>query len=363
LALSKKAGDAPEIFPVLYSRWSFLLTSGSIVESYDVAREFSNLAERQGNQDALYARYRMLGASRMCLGELEEATLDLERAISLYVREEHERLLTAYGVDIRVAARCFLGEVLWLKGYSDSARRSAALALEEAKNIGHTHSVAMSLFFCGLVSLLCWEHDAVRGYMGEMMELASRQSIGGWPVLGRAILGWSQVADGNPDQGLAMMNEGMDMAQKTGVTMFVPILKCRQAEILLSLDRVLESERAVAEAEAIINRTGERNYECELRRLKGQLHWRNIRVDEAELDFREALEIARRQKAKTLELRATVSYAHFLAARGQADLARGLVASVEAWFDEGKGGHDLAAAQAAINALSSAAGLVENRTK
>src|SRR5262249_40532544 len=136
LALGKKIDNAPEIFSVLYSHWGFLLTAGSIWESYDVAREFSDLAERQGNKEALYARYRMLGASRMCLGDLEEARLDCERAISLYVKEEHERLLTAYGVDIRVAARCFLGEVLWLKGYSDSARRSVELALREAKNIG-----------------------------------------------------------------------------------------------------------------------------------------------------------------------------------------------------------------------------------
>jgi class 3 adenylate cyclase/tetratricopeptide (TPR) repeat protein/ABC-type transport system involved in cytochrome c biogenesis ATPase subunit len=361
LALSKKVDNAPEIFSVLYSRWGFLLTAGSILESYGVALEFSSLAERQGNQDALYARYRMLGASRMCLGELEEAGRDLDRAISLYVKEEHERLLTAYGVDIRVAARCFQGEVLWLKGYPDGARRSVALALQEAKEIGHSHSIAMSLYFCGLVSLLYRDHDAVRDYMEELMALGTRQSIGGWPTLGGTILGWSRVADGKLDDGLAMMNKGMDTAEKVGISMFMPFLKCRMGEILLSLDRIAEAERAVAEAEAIMDRTAERNYEGELRRLKGELHWRNAQVEAAEVQFREALEIARRQKAKTVELRATTSYARFLAAHGQADRARALVASVEAWFDEGKGGHDLAAARAVIDSLSDAAGSVEDR--
>jgi adenylate cyclase len=269
LVLSKKFDDAPEIFPVLYSRWAFLLTAGSISESFDVAREFSDLAERQGNKDALYARFRMLGASRMCLGELDAAAHDLEQAVSLYTKEEHERLLTAYGVDIRVAARCFLGEVQWLQGYADSARRSVALALQEAKNIGHTHSIAMSLFFCGLISLLYRDPKAVRDYMEEMVALAARHgAIGAWPTLGRTMHGWSRV-DGELEEGLAMMNQGIEAAQKVGISMFLLFLKCRMVEILLSLGRIEEAERILAESEALMNRTGERNYEGELRRLKG----------------------------------------------------------------------------------------------
>lgn len=353
LALSKKVDNAPEIFSVLYSRWGFLLTAGSISESYDVAQEFSSLAERQGDNDALYARYRMLGASRMCLGQLEAATLDFERAISLYIREEHERLLTAYGVDIRVAARCFLGEVLWLRGYADSARRSVGLALQEAKSIGHMHSIAMSLFFCGLVSFLYRDRDAVRDYMEEMMALATRQSVGAWPTLSRSMLGWSRVADGNLDEGLQMMNQGMEAAQKVGISMFMPFLKCRMAEILLSLDRVEDSERTVAEAEVIMNSTGERNYEGELRRLKAELCWRNGQLEEAASQFCEAMNIARGQKAKIVELRATLGYARFVAAQGHADRARAIASSVEAWFDEGRGGHDLITAQATIDLLRS----------
>jgi ATP/maltotriose-dependent transcriptional regulator MalT len=158
-----------------------------------------------------------------------------------------------------------------------------------------------------------------------------------------------------------MMNQGMEAAQKLGVSMFMPFLKCRMAEIMLSLDRIDESERAVAEAEAIMNRTGERNYEGELRRLKGELHWRNGRIEEAGLQFREALEIARRQQAKAVELRATTSYGRFLAAAGQSDQARALVESADAWFDEGTDGHDRTEARAAIAELRSAAGPVERR--
>jgi predicted ATPase len=236
-----------------------------------------------------------------------------------------------------------------------------ALALQEAKSIGHTHSIAMSLFFCSLVSLLYRDRNAVRDYMEEMTVLASRQSIGAWPILGRSMKGWSQVAEGDLDEGLAMMNQGMDSAQKVGVSMFMPFLKCRMAEILLSLDRIGESERTIAEAEAIMNRTGERNYEGELRRLKGELYWRNGRIEEAESQFCDALDIARRQKAKVVELRATISYARFLAAQSQPDRACAMLSSVEAWFDEGRGGHDLVTAEAAIAALRGEAPQVRSK--
>jgi class 3 adenylate cyclase/tetratricopeptide (TPR) repeat protein len=350
LELSKRVDDAPEIFSVLYSRWGFLLTSGSIAESYEVAQEFSGRAERQGNKDALYARYRMLGASRMCLGELDAARLDLEQAISLYKKEEHEGLMTAYGVAIRVAARCFMGEVLWLKGFPDSARRSVALALEEAKSIGHTHSIGMALFFCGLVSFLYQDANAVRGYTEEMMSLASRGPLGAWPTTSRAMQGWARLAEGNLDEGLRMMQESIASARKNGASMFMPFLTCRVAEILLSLDQVGDAERIIADAETLMDR-GERNYEGELRRLKGELSWRQGLFGEAEAQFCAALEIARKQEAKAVELRTTISYARFLAARGQPDRGCAMLSSIAAWFEEGKDGHDLVTAEAAIAAL------------
>jgi predicted ATPase len=247
-----------------------------------------------------------------------------------------------------VAARCFFGEVLWLKGYADGARRSAALALKEAKSIGHTHSIAMSLFFCGLVSFLCRDGAAVREYLEEMMVLGSRHSIGAWPILGRSMQGWSQAAQGNLDEGLVMMNQGMDSAEKVGVSMFMPFLKCRMAEILLSLGRIAESERTIADTEAIMNRTGERNYEGEMRRLKGELFWRNGQMDEAKSQFCDALAIARRQGAKLIELRATTSYARFIASLGCPHRAFEMVSSVAAWFDESKDCYDLVAAKAVL---------------
>ena len=329
---------------LLYSRWAFLLTAGSIAESYRVAQEFSELAAKQNDDDALLARYRMLGASRMCLGELNAAAADLKLAISLYVPERHAKLITAYGVDIRVALRCFQGEVLWLLGHMDSARTSAAQALEEARGIGHSHSIAMSLFFCTLISFLYRDDGAVHDYMIEMMHLAAGQSIGAWPTLGRSMLGWSRLTTEGFDEGFQMMSEGVEAAASHGVSMFLPFIKCRMVEVLLCQGRVEEAEVLISETEALMCRTGERNYEGEFRRLKAELHWKKSQSEAADFQFREAVRVARTQSAKSIELRVVTSFAKFLAERGEAGRGREMLAQVYGWFDEGKGSYDMRSA-------------------
>lgn len=147
------------------------------------------------------------------------------------------------------------------------------------------------------------------------------------------------------------MRQGMDSAKNAGISMFMPFLTSRLAEVLLSLDQVEDAERIIVDAETLIDRTGERNYEGELRRLRGELYWRQGLIEQAEAQFCNALEITRKQKAKAIELRVTISYAHFLAARGQPDRGCAMLSSIAAWFEEGKDGYDLVTAEAAIAAL------------
>ncbi len=123
LALSERIGDTPEIYALLYARWAVLLTSGSMPESLEVAHAYSRLAERQEHSDALFARHRMLGASYMCLGELDRAREELDHLIVGYEAERHEFLAHSHGLDLLVAGHCFQAEVLWLTGHVHQARR------------------------------------------------------------------------------------------------------------------------------------------------------------------------------------------------------------------------------------------------
>jgi class 3 adenylate cyclase/tetratricopeptide (TPR) repeat protein len=351
LSLSGNVGHAPEMYTLLYARWAALLTSGSIAASLQVARDFSELAQRQYDQDAMFARHRMLGASYMCLGELALASHELDQILEGYDPERHARLGTAYGVDLLVAALCFKSEVLWLIGAVEQARASAAAALRAALAVEHVNSTAMALHFCGLIAFLNRDRPAVRAYAEQMREFAARQPVGVWPTLIGAMDGWAAVEDGQVDRGMAMMFRGVDLAVRAGVSMFLPFVYCRVAETLLLQGRLADARAWVAKSTALMDRTGEVNYRGEVLRLQATLLLRQHQPAAAERLLIEAIDIARQQGARSVELRIAATYAEFLAEQGATERGTSMLAAALEGFADVHDFHDVVLARATLAAM------------
>ena len=111
-----------------------------------------------------------------------------------------------------------------------------------------------------------------------------------------------------------------------------------------------EAGGALAEAFAIVEGKGERMWEAELFRLRGEL--KSADQGGAETDFRRAIDVARSQQARSLELRATISLARLLAEQGRRDEARTMLAEIYNWFTEGFDTLDLKEAKALIDELN-----------
>ena len=115
-----------------------------------------------------------------------------------------------------------------------------------------------------------------------------------------------------------------------------------------------EAFRAINEALESVERKGEHMNEAEVRRLKGELwlaqHASN--TSQAEQCFRTAIEISRKQHAKSYELRATTSLARILAKPGKSDEPRHMLADIYNWFTEGFDTPDLKDAKALLEELS-----------
>lgn len=348
LALVKSVGHMPATYSLLYARWAALLVSGSMEESLRMAVDFSKLAERWGDSDALLARHRMLGGSYLFLGELQRASAELDKLITGYDSRRHAHLRTSYGVDLRIAGRCYKSEVLWLMGFVDQARVNATDALDGARAVDHANSIAMALHFCGLISFLSWDSFKVRAYAEEMRELAQRQPVGTWSLLLGAMAGWALVEDGHIDDGITLLSEGVGRAVHAGVSVFVPFFYCRIAEIFIDEDRLSEAGKYLSDAEALIARTGEAVYRGELLRLQALLLMKQRRPSGAEGLLARALNSARRQDARSVELRVATTYASFLAERGDPNHGVALLAAVVDEFKEGHGCHDMLAARATL---------------
>lgn len=321
LAVGKRISYTPDMYSLLFSQWGFMLTVGMMEDSRRVALEFSELAERQSDEIAKYARYRMLGASHMCLGQLKRAKEELTKLIDGYKPDQHAQLKAVYGADLCIAGRCFLGEVLWLLGEVDEAVASVAEALSEAREMQHVHSHALALHFCSLISFLNQDKKRTQEYSEELLALASIHALGAWPTLGRAMNAWATLNLDNFDVNLQALKDGVAQACEQGVSMFIPFFYGRIAEELLNADRLTEADDYLNRSHQLMMRTGENVYRGEILQLTAQLKLKEGETDKAGQLFCDGLAHAVSLGAASVELRVANSYSNFLLRSGDASKA------------------------------------------
>jgi len=149
---------------------------------------------------------------------------------------------------------------------------------------------------------------------------------------------------GRPDDGVALMREGIALLNQIGANMDRPYLLALLSESCAANGQVPEALALVAEALALVRESRAYFHEAELYRLRGVLVLQTggrAAEDEAEANIRQALEIAQKQKARALELRAAVSLCRLLQARGMPQDGLRALAPAYRWFTEGAGTADL----------------------
>jgi predicted ATPase len=155
---------------------------------------------------------------------------------------------------------------------------------------------------------------------------------------------------GQAEQGIAEIREGLAMASATGVHIWRPYNLAQLAEACGKAGRIDEGLEVVAEALNLVQEKSERWWEAEILRIRGELLLKRnpSGLAEAQNSFERAIEIARKQGAKSLELRATMSLARLLRDTGRCDEARAMLADIYHWFTEGFDTADLIDAKALV---------------
>jgi predicted ATPase len=150
---------------------------------------------------------------------------------------------------------------------------------------------------------------------------------------GTLVRGWALAEQGHLTEGIAEMRRAITAGEETGFTAR-PRWFAYLAEACARSEGSSVGLNLLAEGMALMERTGERMYEAELHRVKGELLLMHDAANglEAEHCFRTAIEVARRQAGKSLELRATMSLAGLLAKQGKGDEARAMLADIYRWF-------------------------------
>ncbi len=357
--LSQQMGQTPQLFPALYGLWRYRCLRAEYKTALELGKELLKLAQDLQDTAFVMASHRTLGATFFYLGELSDSRAHLAQVIDNLSRDQSsptQLIQEAYDViDPRVASRSYMSWVLWLFGYADQARQASREVVALAQTLAHPFSMALALSFAAWLHQFCREEQQTRECAEAAILLAREQGFPFWVGWGEVLRGWAQPQLGQDyEEIVAQMKQGVVNWRAQGSELGTAYFHTLLADVHRKQRQTEEGLDAVADAQAFTRKTNERFLETEQFRLKGELllQRNDASTVEPESCFRQALDVARHQQAKSLELRAATSLARLWSEQGKRTEAYELLAPIYGWFTEGFDTQDLGDAKTLLKRLA-----------
>jgi predicted ATPase len=350
----------PQLFPALFGLWTFYHLHAQHQEAEMLGQQLLILAKQADTPDLLAEAHLSRGCTLLARGEFHRARRHLDFC-STHCAPEHLSTHTdIYGQDPAVASLCHGSHVLWLLGYPEQALNKSCEARTRAKEGGYLFNRTFAEFFTTILYYFCRDVEKVRQCAESTLHLATQHGFRSWEVIARILRGWAltvraKAGDMDMIEGMELMRQGVAAWRAMGSRLALPIHLVQQAEGAKATGQVEKGLGFLSEAQQAINETKECWWQAEILRCTGEFQLRHAAPDvqQAEASFRQALKIARRQQAKSLELRAAVSLARLWRQQGKQTAAYELLAPIYGWFTEGFDTTDLQEAKALLEALGS----------
>ena len=347
--LCEQLGDPPQLFRVLYGLWAVHIYRGELRTAHQLGERLLRLAQSAQDPALLSWAHHALGSVFLWMGELLLAREHLELALSLDDPERPSRALLLSG-DVRVVVLENLGLLLWGLGYPDQALKRCYEALALARAGSLANDANAQSFVVGLL-IARREAGAAQEGAERLIALSAEHGLTYYLAAGTIARGWAIAAQGRHEEGIAQIQEGLAalLATRTKVRLAGDFTTLAAA--CLEASRLDEGLSALTEAQAAVGEVSAA--EPGIQRLRGELLLRQDQSNapEAQRCFERAIEIARRQSAKSSELRATTSLARLIAKQGRRDEARMILGEIYNWFTEGFDTADLKDAKALLDEL------------
>jgi class 3 adenylate cyclase/predicted ATPase len=351
--LCRELGEAPpQLFPALHGLYRFYHVRGQLQAAREPGEQLLKMAVSVQDSGLFVEAHRALGVPLFWLGDVTRALENLEQGARLYRAQKHRSHATMFGTDPGVVCLSYGALALWHVGHPEQAYNRSCEALALARNLSHHHSLALALVFAAWLHQFRREPRAAREHAEAAIAICSEQGFPLFMSMGTILRGWALGQEGRGEEGVAQMRRGLADLRATGAGLWQPTFLSLIAEADGRIGQARRGLEVLGEAMAIVDRNDERFYEAELHRLKGELLLSTpADPSGAERCFRIALEIAGRQRAKSLELRAAFSLAHLCASEGRRSEAHDLLAPIYGSFSEGFGMPDHQEAKALLDQL------------
>ncbi|HEY5868220.1 MAG TPA: hypothetical protein VI542_22100, partial [Candidatus Tectomicrobia bacterium] len=352
-ALCQQVGETSQLVQILLGLWRFYVSRPQVHTARELGETLLRLAQRTHAPALAVIAHTALGATRLFLGALPAARAHLEEGRARYTPDQHRTLVFRMGQDPGVACRLYVAATLWLLGYPEQALARLHEALTLAHALSHPFSLACARCWATFVSQFRRDVSAAHEHAEAAVALATEQGFPIWAALGTTLRGWALTMQGQDEAGVAQVRGGIAALRATGAALFVPYLYTVLADVCAHLGHIEDGLQALAEACTLVERHDERYWEAEVCRLRGVVLLRQPGTSPAEAEtwLQQALDVARRQEAKSLELRAAMSLSRLWQQQGKRAEARELLAPIYGWFTEGFDTADLQEAGALLGEL------------
>ena len=366
-------------FPVLFGLWLSHLVGGRLRSARELGEACYAIAKQAENQAFEVEAHRALGATLYYMSEFKNALAHLEAGIERYQLQQYPvPAFLHYVAEPGMTLLAYSAPLLWCIGYPIQAEERINEAVIIGKNINHPFSEAVSLHFKTVLYQYRGEAAEVNTSATQMLQICQEHGFSAWEAAATVLKGWSLAAQNCPEEGIAMIREGIDAWKETRGELLMPLFLALLAQAYQRAKQYSLALQTLDAALRVSTRTGERTYAAELARQKGELclilaeqtvgvgnviqemdlvysktkspnaydkEDTRLTVAQAESYFQEALVIARQQDAKSWELRAALSLSELWHTQNRGEDAYNLLKPIYTWFSEGLDTNDLVRAK------------------
>jgi tetratricopeptide (TPR) repeat protein len=339
--LCRQVGDHPREFTALRGLQLHHQALLEMEKAQHFAEEALRIAERLDDAGRLVGAHMAVGVALFYQGKLESPLAHFRRGFELF--DPNMQFPDWPGSHPGVQCQFFAALISWMLGYPDRSLEELRAAVRGAEGVGHPLTLVQTLCWAALVHTFRHEPSAAADYAGRALRICEEQRIAQWRAFAICEDGWALGVSGESEKGLAQIGQGLD---GYGLGTSQHTLLALQADAQLAIGRPEAALTSVAAGLKAVEKMGGAPLEAELHRLRGEALLAGAgTVSAAETAIEQAIAVARRQNAKSWELRAAMSLARLRRQQGRPQEAAALLTPILGWFTQGLDTADLKAAR------------------
>ena len=318
--LCQRVGHAQQMFPIVFGLRSFHLLSGHLNKAHELSKDLLFIAHEVGDEDLLLEAHVGLASSAFFLGKLTQSLSHAKDGIRQYQPHQHAFHVKQYGLDPGVFCYSRAAQTLWMLGHPDQAREQVTQSLNLAKQLEHPYSLAFALNNCAWISMYRGEADSTLKYAIDAATLASDYGFPFYKVWAQIMQAWALCCLGETQRGMSLSRASIEESKSMSSAI--------QSYLFTVLADIYLHAKAYDKGISVldqIDKNAEYFLQAQRYHLRGRLleskaltnrHAENADFQQALTYYEKSINFARRQKARSFEIRASISLARLLINQG-----------------------------------------------